>query len=782
MMEIIFDPYKLYEKNDGLKVETGEDYIRSRLLIYQHGESGKIVVQNPGMHGFYDDLKLFESAKFTEMSPLDLLNQRLGKKLIISDSIRKNPGIIMDLNLMEKAKTSPPIYEVEDIEDWILYCFVGASSYKKNIDSFGELGDLIERLHNIRKAGLHIFVENLLNSRIQKMESSNVAISNTLNWLKVNPPKRAMSLIVAKYLETYPEQKKSMFMQGDGLWSEICQLSDYQSITGSLPPFQEIPSYLSKLDMLIKNYLDSELKKVTGSDDLIRIINLISGRLPAEIKVFEEYIYSRMSNADVLDNDVLDLIIKKFNNKRGKNLSKIAVDLIIPEKEPDNISLKMSWKQVKTIITEDYMPFYKWVVNYGLFDKTRNFIKSFEDWYINNRKNLKWEKNVHLGCMVRRSLEKVESVFGDRFSFLLVVIDGIGVIWNDYIIELCNKYGMEFVETPAFYLSNIPTLTRINKTSLLSGHIDTPYKKSGISIEDYRKMLAGNTNVEMEEIIVASDRSDTIVNILRNKRRIYLYLVNEIDEFIHESISESTRKIKIKRKLNNFFNSLNDGIKSFNSHSSLPLIIGITSDHGYTILPADAEYIPTPEGTDISHGRVASDVSDLNDINQDDIFSFTSGENACILAREYKYFGSKPRGAVHGGITPQEILVSGVLISTEKIANTKELIVRLEGKLFRGKKENKLQLVLVNPNSISVEIDRIFLEGVEPIIRNCKLLRELRIPVSIDGSQIKTVTWKPEVKIVYRILGEEKLKNFILTIQTAGAALVNLEFEDEFDV
>lgn len=179
--------------------------------------------------------------------------------------------------------------------------------------------------------------------------------------------------------------------------------------------------------------------------------------------------------------------------------------------------------------------------------------------------------------------------------------------------------------------------------------------------------------------------------------------MNEIDEYIHANIPNEVRDKKIRKRLTYFFESLAEGLNSYHRHSEKPIFISISSDHGYTLLPINSKSITISEDSDISHGRVL--VSGMPKFEDENLTTrIEEGSEKYYIARDYQHFGQKPKGAVHGGITPQEMIVPSVLISTSEVAQYKNLSVRLEGEVFRGKNENTVKLSFINPNPHKVNI------------------------------------------------------------------------------
>lgn len=76
-IEIVLDPYKIYEKGTSFIVQNEDDYVKARFHIREAIEKDVdvgLVVKNRGINEWFKDLDSF--AIFTNISPVEILKSR----------------------------------------------------------------------------------------------------------------------------------------------------------------------------------------------------------------------------------------------------------------------------------------------------------------------------------------------------------------------------------------------------------------------------------------------------------------------------------------------------------------------------------------------------------------------------------------------------------------------------------------------------------------------------------------------------------------------------------
>ena len=277
--------------------------------------------------------------------------------------------------------------------------------------------------------------------------------------------------------------------------------------------------------------------------------------------------------------------------------------------------ISLIFSDLKFVFPELY-----YYLNWDLI-KPDNFV---DNWIIKYFKNYNISKVTHsksvtLGNLINDK-NKSKSTFSEWFYSIpkpkieedsnCIWVDGLGVEWFPLMIYLINKYGStkgKYVKTKLITRANLPSITKCNKHQF--------------------------------------DKIEDLDNYIHREKS-YEYPSTLLEEI--EIIKGIVKKI------------LN---KSFEK-------ISIISDHGFSFLCLkDFGNIKKLYFKDSEHnGRCMKTDKDYND---DYYFVWTPEEGDCqddkfVVASKHVSLNNTPRTEVHGGATPEEVLVPYILIETRE--------------------------------------------------------------------------------------------------------------------
>jgi hypothetical protein len=182
-----------------------------------------------------------------------------------------------------------------------------------------------------------------------------------------------------------------------------------------------------------------------------------------------------------------------------------------------------------------------------------------------------------------------------------------------------------------------------------------------------------------------------------------------------------------------------------------------------------------------------SDKAELSeDFDEDMIWRLNPGlfglSREMAIPNGYTCFVKRPKGATHGGCTPQELAVPWFILSTHKTEPLKPLVFTIEGVIFRKRKENPLTLTISNPNDFSISITELNISGVNitalfPIFVEKNRFSKLAASFNASAVNANVV----EFEISYRFSNKvSEMKNSVsLKVKTTGA--MSTEFDDDFE-
>ena len=152
---------------------------------------------------------------------------------------------------------------------------------------------------------------------------------------------------------------------------------------------------------------------------------------------------------------------------------------------------------------------------------------------------------------------------------------------------------------------------------------------------------------------------------------------------------------------------------------------------------------------------------------------------AYLIASGYKYLESFPKGATHGGLSPEEMTIPLLTISSSPEI-FKPLEFRIKGEIW--KKEIKpVELLIENPNKSNIIVEDLSVEFLK-FQQRVRILKHgtNRIAAEFDARNIEKseVVVRIWYKVRYRGKMHERETNLSLKLRS----LMEAEWEDIFDV
>lgn len=330
---------------------------------------------------------------------------------------------------------------------------------------------------------------------------------------------------------------------------------------------------------------------------------------------------------------------------------------------------------------ERYFAFYLYTRQIGKPEDTEKFVKIFEDFILRHYLGSTDFFTQHSVLTVR---QKIEENLKLKRKLLVLVIDGLSYA---YYKEMERIFGAPC----SFLFSTLPTVTEINKQRILSGLLDLKENYNEIAEKFYGEYHWEESN----------SNKCGLKDFFKRDYDLFIYWENQFDNYIHQPMTFEKRFGDHVEMLNR----ISKDIESFLDDGGVVLLLG---DHGYTTLPQnEANKIDFfNEKVEITHSRVL----EVKNGDKKAILSINNahwiGDNVAI-AQCYHYFDSLPRGATHGGATPEEIIVPFFIIEKEKEKLFNMLNFDFLEKKYLRKKKHTTTFIMDNPNAYEVKINSI---------------------------------------------------------------------------
>lgn len=489
----------------------------------------------------------------------------------------------------------------------------------------------------------------------------------------------------------------------------------------------------ARLSSYIDEKFKREVRSYLGRQKGGNVLKCISGKLKEEWEAVCEF----FKNNPIQNKENLTSLLKKPIEypEFYENIEKY-----LPVSPPP---INITEENIKNWI-DKYFDFYLYTRRIDRPQDTESNVRVFEDFLLKHYSNLTEFFTQHSILTVR---QKMEEYLKMNRKILLLVVDGLSYAYHK---ELEKIFGKECFSL----FSTLPTITEVNKKHILSGLFDLSESYEQIIEKIYGKY-------QWKEI--SSDQMD-LKDFLRENFDLYIYWENEFDAHIHRPKAFDKRfkdHIRILQRIP-------EQIEKFLEDGGVVLLIG---DHGYTTLPSDQDdkddkIIVSTEGVNITHNRVLKingtkrNICTINDIYWID--------RDVAVPKAYHYFNSPPRGATHGGATPEEVVVPFLIVQkTEE--GFQPLKFKLAEEKYLRRRRHSTRLIINNPNMCMVRVTSIkFLPSIIRAFPPTPLLLKPNENIFEAELNLQAVTSeKCRVSIEYEVYGNVLQAH--LDILTTGA-------------
>jgi len=771
MRKIICDQFGLYPLQAGdYLVEDERQYEEAYEMLKSpaNQHSGCIVVRNPAIFHWFDAPARRFSFPLIHLDPVAELQKRLNRS-DIKRLFKNHPAWVVELKLLEKA-AQEEIFSHESAESWLRRILLGPYWQTEEPVEDAALPDILRWLAIHEENKLHPLTRQLLRERLGAWGMSDAERAEFFRWLGQAPFQRSRVLAWEQMLRQYPPNTVASWFQHVAEWNALHLLPErYRSFPGLEIALPE------GVAVFLKAFLDDEWGRAP-----FQALSFISGRLEPERVFLVAKLHSLLRQGISLEQDVYQKISQLNGFPEAVSLAR----KLLPAKEPSSLPDTVSIEIAQEWLRDEYLPYYDSCATLKLTEKTEPFVEQFENWLKRNYANLLIDGKG----MAYRQLGELKSRLDDG-PILLYVFDGLDYLsGQDVLLPLLEQAGAypENEITPC--LAFLPTETFIAKPTLVCGWMNSQLPPERPDAAFYRKLLQDSFGLAETEVVSATDQDTTLYGLAQNFARVYLYLDNQLDrEYLHTSLTPYARREKYTAHIRKQAAAIIEVTRVVKEQHGANLCICVCSDHGFTELPQN---ISTMEVQNSKRGKARSTVIEqpdtLKQADEKSIWRLKPGlfglHEEMAIPLGYGCFDKRPKGATHGGCTPQEVAVPWFMFSFQKPEPAIAPTVAVEGEIFRRRKDNRLKVAFSNPNNYPLSITDISLNGIEvstPLPLRIKPNQVNSLDASFDATSINEATIELQGVLTMRHrFGKEKI-SFGLKIETKGA-MMN-EFDDDFE-
>ena len=781
-VDLLVDLYSTRRSSDCIHVDGSHSFLEASRRIDISLEEGTdlcvVLHKNAQVHWF-DHFKHRIHVKWYD--PCVDLASRLGIEISqLPVELIQDPRFIISSGLLDKAHNLP-FDSFESVDSWILNYSIDPIWAFETIDTYDKLSKVLLHLLARQPRKFCPVIQSIRNRRIA-LWINNSSFPNFFKWLFANDfQRRAESIVIAKLIWRYPHDIKTKALYFGNRWSDITLLEDFESIILNISGqyFLRTP-----IPLEVKTIISSFLEKKLMVDSLNSVVPILSGNIVEE-NVIMRFLENSFDSIDESWTESL-LEINRIFSIKGQSSSFIEyIEQLVPIQKPDTISDTMSWDSVSNWLQNDFFPYYRWCAALGKLPFTAQSVDSFENWLQKNYYSLT-KTPAYAPAYV---LPRIRHLLKNS-SVLHVVIDCMPWVYAEFLYNLFVDTGISTIET-SMHLTTLPTITRIAKTSLIRGQLPGQLPPSTDQIvKTYPALFSKALSLDLGDIIYGNSSDTSIEKMVLNQKKAYLFLDNELDEICHKPLTSELRRTRIESHLKEICVGIISARERYLSCFGTELSVVISSDHGFTELPEDNCIMPISLlESSVDHSRILVPVAEFCP-SRDHYIPISKemlggSEQLFYVARGYATIASRPKGATHGGMTPQEVVVPTIVIDAAIDSAFKSLNVALTGEIRRGRKSNTVSINFFNNNNYFVFVKLVdmrlitILEPQKFVVQPGKCYS---LPASFDSSRVKDEILSLAGCLSCNFKSVEYTRDFVVDVPTVGAAIADQSFEDDFDV
>jgi|GEM_PF-2323214 len=773
MKMIICDRYGLSSIGDkDLIVDEDLQYEEAIRFMQEEGQtSNNIVVKNPALFHWFDAPAKKHGWRIVVLHPVTELKKKL-QRVEISSRLLEKPEWIIELRLIEKAEQNV-IYPDEFFEAWVRRVLLGSVwAIDQNLTD-SDIAQLFSWLTCHTEDTLHPYEKELARNQLRRWAEGIPERSGLFRWLEESPFLRARYIVWEQLLAQYPPARTAQWLQIDDIWYSLNLLPDRHE---SVPQIKQPIALPEGIAISLRSFLEEE-----WNVSPLSALSYLSSQIEPERAFLLNKLRSHLHQGIALEKEIYDKICQIGTFPDAALLSR----QLIPLPNPSLISDSASIVELQEWLRDEYLPFYHSRALLHKVTETEPFVDQFTQWLKRNYASLL----VNGIGAAYSQLSRLKQSLADGMPALLYVFDGLDYFCaQESLVPEFEKEGAYIQDGRIPYLAFLPTETFISKPTVVSGRMSSQLPPERPEASFYLKLLRTFVGLSDQEIRSATDQDSTLDELVQSSAKVYLYLDNKLDrEYLHAALSPYVRWSKYAEHLKKQAAAIVEAARMVKDQYGYTLFINICSDHGYTELPTNAHVIEVGDRKNVKpRSAFRGESETFAGVDpaliwhlKPDLYGL---HEEMIIPTGYACFGKRPKGATHGGCTPQEMAVPWLSITLRKLEIPKPPYFTLEGEIFRMRKENALSLTISNPNPSTIEIRDISLEGMDlsftaPL--RIEPFNALKINAFFDATVVSERMLDLKGSCEFGHAQGKTKADFSIRVQTKGA-MVDL-FDDEFE-
>jgi len=778
--------------DDVLLVESDEDYVRVCMELSRQAKPApirKVWVRSKSHFAWLQD--------FTEQIEYPANFEEKTARLVLADQWNVQIPDWLDDEIVVEQRLLDLQVDVEQaarFEERILAHFLGPVFYADQLESTNlvEVVLALNRPEITNNFSKYAVLKRCLVEKIKIWErlSSKKWVRKICTELILDPEKLWKDITLWCLLARYPRKLLEYVLTPDRLlWLQEIPLEAFKDF---LLHRGSVEQALTQVEMFFKE-IGSSIKT---RDDFHKILKCTSGRLLKEFQLITELLSS--GSFDASKQDITE-VQEKFRSCPGVSSGKLAaLERFVKPKKPSLPEKEALWETEQWIHwgVEEYIPYRHWQTLSHHFDsEVETAVGLFSDWYLGAYVTIHKDGERSLVYLLNHWENRLKE---DALSLILLV-DSLPLTFWGLFQDTLSKAGFYRHEL-TYRFTPLPSHTDTVKPLMLSGSWEGQEKSyEDILTKRSERDWNGKKIIYLSNLKALSD--------LEPPKQPSIVLLNllDIDDLLHSDVE--LRDTTYEEELYRFFARLADSAKRLFDGwqgASEDFSLHVITDHGASRILEEEKASLDSKVVNKLFPDEKHRFSRINKAEADKIpqnWSLGYRFSQPFISEDVVYFiprghntvkrPKKEKGYVHGGATPEEVIVPAAIFRPVK-PTWKALFARLlnlkidreTGKaVFYIQRVIPLEIEVQNPNPEPVQILQVDVLSPDTEVKACtrpNIEAGKYGTIQIDCYFNKSALGSEElvVQLTYEIAGEKSTRDLTQAAEFKSALTGGFSLKD----
>ncbi len=349
-----------------------------------------------------------------------------------------------------------------------------------------------------------------------------------------------------------------------------------------------------------------------------------------------------------------------------------------------------------------YMPYRRWMLRTKRQDgEVAQMGLAFEDWLAKAYPSILRDS---FDKLVMAAYKSVEQQLKEGARVLWLVIDNLSGLWRWEFQSALLSAGLQLLDSRRM-LAMLPSSTSISRRAMLAGRLPVDCRHFPDDEIACRELWRDRG---VQQISYCTSFSQ-VEQAIAGPAPLIVFLYNSLDVLAHTPEQPGfEREEQMMLAMENLALKIAGVLRSMRQAGPARLIV--STDHGSTHPDADGEVVSTPPsatlGTEPEEHRRYVIVSQPAGLNTTD-WHILKGADCGLpftaaVARGQRFVGSKPRAYVHGGLSPEETVVSLIVAGISEREPLRIVLTQATPPLRRGR-PGQIAILVRNPFDTAIE-------------------------------------------------------------------------------